>query len=120
MPPSPPQKRPRLKKKTTNPAAAEKGSTTKCASVAESVSPEDLIFAGVTWDQPLSEADHKAKDPGFVAWLEDESAWKWHICYSEKDGFKLMGSERDDGSVFLWKYCCATEAMSMAAERERA
>lgn len=103
----------RFKETAAGPAAAKKASTTKVESTPD---PVDTIFAAVKWDQPCTNAVVKKQEPEFVAWLEDESAWNWHMCYSEKDGFKLMGSERD-GQIFLWKFCCATGAISMAVAK---
>lgn len=108
-------------KMVDSPAIEEQATTTKPEEADESVSEVDLvdnIFAAVKWEDPLSAQDLIKQVPDFVAWLEDESAWNWHMCYSEKDGFKLMGSERNDGQVFLWKFCCETEAISMAVKTQ--
>lgn len=111
----------RSKKATDDAAAAAILSTTTTRSDSESIfatpDPVERAFRAVKWDSPVSEAVLKQEQPEFMAWLEDEKAWSWHMCYSEKDGFKLMGSERD-GQVFLWKYCIATGAMSMAVRRQ--
>jgi hypothetical protein len=110
----------RLKMTTGDPAQNQEASTSRAENTAESVPAEpdmEVMFADVSWGQPTSEADHRAQNPDFVAWLEEPNAWSSHICHREKDGFKLMSSERG-GRIFYWKYCIATGGMAMAVERE--
>lgn len=59
-----------------------------------------------------------AQQPEFMAWLEEDGAWDEPVYMGEKDGFRLMGSQRKDGPLLLWKFCIETGAISVAVQGE--